>query len=184
MNVGLWDWYAGQAMAGLIGSSRLPRKEDVVEAAASMADLMLAESEKRRAKSQANLPAVAEEASGVHPQLRILCSWWNELHRRGLVSAGVNETAPNQAVLAGWKRTLKTPELHVLLSDLDALTERIRESELCREGWFRLEKLLGGKNRAGAYIVQVLMEGGYASRGARAAADPFLEFARGEEDAA
>lgn len=90
--------------------------------------------------------------------------WWNDLKREGAVAAGVSREPPSEAVRAGWKRVEKSKELRRLLGDRDALAEKIRESDFLKEGWFTLEKLLGGKNRDRAYYVQRILDDGYRNQ--------------------
>jgi hypothetical protein len=94
-------------------------------------------------------------------QLRDWLRWWNALHKEGLVPAGVNEESPSEAVRIAWKRSQRISEVRELLAQRDALENRIRKSTFCREGWFRLEKLLGAKNRDRELIVRKLLDGGY-----------------------
>ncbi|MBN2579132.1 MAG: hypothetical protein JXB10_09090 [Pirellulales bacterium] len=102
-------------------------------------------------------------------QLRDWLRWWNALHEDGMVSAGVNEERPSEAVRKAWKRCQQNREIRELLARRAALEDRIRKSTFCREGWFRLEKLFGAKNRDGELIVRKLLEGGYGQRRAHEA---------------
>lgn len=97
------------------------------------------------------------------PELRLWLDWWNGLKREQLVAAGVDSESPSEAVLNGWRRVETDPALRSLLLDRDALEREIRASEFCREGWFRLEKLFGAKNRDRELIVRKLIEGAYRS---------------------
>lgn len=181
MTPSTWDWYAGQALAGLLaysGPYEFKEQQQLEQAACDMADRMVAESA-RRSKKQQTLCDREECEALPADGLFNWCVWWNGLADDGLVSVKVNVDRPNEAVRTRWSQLRKNARLRELLSDPDLIARRIRESELCREGWFRLEKLLGGKNKDGAYIVEVLLDGGYKTRGARDAADPFAEFARG-----
>lgn len=97
-------------------------------------------------------------------------AWWNDLKRDGVVSAGVSNNPPSEAVQAGWKRVCKSHELQAMLANREAIESEIRQSKFLGEGWFTLEKLLGGKNRDKAYFVQRILDGGY--RDSRPAAKP------------
>ncbi|KKM98623.1 hypothetical protein LCGC14_1156060 [marine sediment metagenome] len=87
--------------------------------------------------------------------------WWNRMHTEGLVSAGVDENKPSQAVAGSWKKSQADAEVRDLLADRDQIEQRIRASQFCREGWFRLEKLFGRRNKDKELILRVLVEGGY-----------------------
>lgn len=91
-------------------------------------------------------------------------SWWNGLHVQRLVSARVETSPPSQAICRAWKRVEKSREVRELLSNRDKLETEIRASAFLREPWFRLEKLLGGKNRDGEYIARKVLEGGYKNK--------------------
>ena len=93
-------------------------------------------------------------------QLSEWITFWNGLKAQNLVSSGAS-LKPSKGVIAGWKRVARAKELQELLSDKAAIERQIRLSEFCRGAWFSLEKLLGATNKSGAYIVQVLMAGGY-----------------------
>lgn len=103
----------------------------------------------------------APPAGGCPPELFELIGWWNDLKGKSLVQAGVSADPPSEAVRKGWSRVQSSALLREKLANLERLTDAIQSSSLCREGWFRLEKLLGGKNRDGEYIIVKLLEGGY-----------------------
>lgn len=90
--------------------------------------------------------------------------WWNELHAEGLVSAKVDPNKPSMGVQAGWKRVSASAALRDLLKDRAALADQIRNSSFCREEWFRIERLFGGKNKDGEWIIQKLLDGGYRDK--------------------
>lgn len=96
-------------------------------------------------------------------EIRQWCQWWNDLHEKRLVTSGVNVAKPSQAIVAGWKRVQKSAELREMLADRDAITRIIEWTPFLCEGWFRLERLLGGKNKDGEYILRKLLDGGYKS---------------------
>lgn len=106
----------------------------------------------------------APPAGGFPPELVELIGWWNDLRGKSLVQAGVTADPPSEAVRKGWERVQRSALLREKLADKEKLTSAIRAASLCREGWFRLEKLLGGKNRDGEYIVVKLLDGGYADQ--------------------
>lgn len=109
----------------------------------------------------------AEPASSLADgELAEWIGWWNRLKYRRLVAAGT-ATEPNKGVRAGWQRVRRTDELRELLDDRDAITAAIEQAEFVRGSWFTLEKLFGGTNRDGAYIVQKLLDGGYAGTAAK-----------------
>lgn len=95
-----------------------------------------------------------------------LLAWiarWNQWHQQGLVAASVRPQV-SDGLRKAWKRVSSSKELSNLLSNPDAILDALKKSEFCRQGWFRLEKLLGGVNKDRVYIVQVLLDGGYAER--------------------
>ena len=108
-------------------------------------------------KTETSAPANA----GCPPELARLIGWWNSLKSEGLVQSGVTADPPSEAVRRGWSRVQRSALLREKLADVEKLTSAIRRASFCREGWFRLEKLLGGKNRESEYIVVKLLDGGY-----------------------
>ena len=98
---------------------------------------------------------------GCPPELVRLIGWWNDLKSQALVKTGVSADPPSDAVRKGWTRVQTSALLREKLANLERLTDSIRRAPLCRDGWFRLEKLMGGKNRDGEYILVKLLEGGY-----------------------
>lgn len=102
-------------------------------------------------------------------------AWWNRLRDKSLVPCGVDETTPSGAILKAWKRTERLPAVRRMLSDRAAIEEAIEDSGFCREGWFRLEKLFGAKNRDGEYIVRKLLDGGYRNGSQKSSERPMLD---------
>ena len=95
-------------------------------------------------------------------RLREILEWWNALNKRGLVPHGVRVEKPAAEILAAWSAFKKNATAQECLADLKKLESEIEKSALCRNGWFRLEKLLrGANNGAGVPIVRVLKDGGY-----------------------
>lgn len=90
------------------------------------------------------------------------CKWWNGLHAEGLVCSGVNAERPSLAVRAGWKRVLKSRELQELLGNRKRLKAAIKASKFCREGWFGLPSLFGGRNKMRELFVEKLIQGRYS----------------------
>jgi hypothetical protein len=117
--------------------------------------------------STPNRPSITKtlssEADAHSPELLGWIEWWNGLHTKELVSSGTSKT-PSKAVLKAWDAVQKSSELKELLSGRAAIEKAIRESDFVRGGWFRLEKLLAGKNKAGEFITRMLLDGGYASK--------------------
>ena len=117
--------------------------------------------------STPNTPSITKrltsEADGHNPELLGWIEWWNGLHTRELVSSGTSKT-PSRAVLKAWDAVQKSSELKELLSDRAAIEKAVRESDFVRGGWFRLEKVLAGKNKSGEFITRMLLDGGYASK--------------------
>lgn len=132
------------------------------------------EEERRRKKKEEGKEGEEERASsaddaasdGADPDVefnseaRDWCRWWNDLHEEGAVSSAVNVMLPAEAVRAGVRRIGKSKELRDVLADRDRLAVAIRGSQFVKP-WLRLAKVLGGKNKTGEYIAQVLVDGGY-----------------------
>ena len=113
--------------------------------------------------------------------LTAVLDWWNGLHADGLVPHAVKSARPSAEILKAWILWCRNPDLQQQWQDLAAVEEQIAASPFCREGWFRLEKLLGGRtNKDGCPIIQKLLDGGYRDGQSQdeAATDPFGEFVR------
>jgi len=94
--------------------------------------------------------------------LAAVLKWWNKLSAEGLVSHAVREYPVSSEIERAWRKCCRSREIQEVLADLDRVEQEIRRSNLCRDGWFRLEKLLGGgRNRDGTMIARKLIEGGY-----------------------
>lgn len=115
----------------------------------------------RQNNTEQNQTDTSAEADGPSPELLSWIDWWNDLKRDGVVASGVSREPISDAVKKGWRRVCQIKEVRRLLSDRDVLVKEIGACPFLREGWFTLEKLLGGKNRDGAYIVQRIVDGGY-----------------------
>jgi hypothetical protein len=115
---------------------------------------------------------IASPVGDLPPGLLDFIHWWNALRAEGMVPHSVNSDPPSNAVVKAWTRSRKSSELRTLLADRDALSQAIRDAEFCREGWFRLEKLFGAKNRDGEYIVRKLLEGAYRTSARQKASIP------------
>lgn len=103
------------------------------------------------------------DAAGCPSDLKAWIDWWNRLRAESLVPCATGCNPPSDAILKGWSRVRRSAALRELLSDRDAIETAIRESPFCREGWFRLEKLFGGKNRDGEFILRKLLDRGYVT---------------------
>ena len=124
------------------------------------------------------------DADGPSPELLSWVAWWNDLKREGLVAAGVSGEPISEDVKRGWKRVTESKEVRQLLSDREVLVKEIKASAFLRAGWFTLGKLLGGKNRDGAYIAQRIVDGGYRDMTAPAGEPPTCRIPSDEELAA
>lgn len=94
--------------------------------------------------------------------LAAVLEWWNRLAAEKLVSHSVRVNPVSYEIRKAWRACCLNREIQETLQDLSIVEREIRRSELCREGWFRLEKLLGGsRNREGTMIARKLIEGGY-----------------------
>lgn len=92
--------------------------------------------------------------------------WWNGLAREKIVPHSVRAEPVSAEILRAWRKWCKTPELQALWRDLTAIEQEIRVSVMCRDGWFRLEKLIGGaNNKDGLLILKKLLDGGYRDAG-------------------
>ena len=95
-------------------------------------------------------------------ELRAWGLWWNAMFDRGLVGARVRADEPSKAITRAWRRSRSDPETRELLADRPAIEAAIAASEfITAAGWFRLEKLFGGRNADGELIVRKLLENGY-----------------------
>jgi hypothetical protein len=113
---------------------------------------------RRRKQRAADTPHICP------PALRSIIDWWNGLRAEGLVPHAVGVDS-NEAVCRAWERVQQSTLLHQSLADLPRLAAEIRQAPICREGWFRLEKLLGGRNPDREYVIIKLLQGGYRARG-------------------
>jgi hypothetical protein len=94
-------------------------------------------------------------------------STWNAWHDKHLVPS---RTSATKAVTKAWKKSQTDPEIRTLLADRSAIATAIERSNFVREGsWFRLEKLLVGRNKDGELIVRLLIDGAYANKQRRTA---------------
>lgn len=113
--------------------------------------------EEKEGKKKASAGKPAELA----PELLEWISFWNSLKARGYVLAGTSRTA-TKGNLKAWSRVQKSPELQELLADKAAIEAAIIASPFVKNaGWFGFEKLLGGTNDDGCYIVRRLLDGAY-----------------------
>ncbi len=117
--------------------------------------------EEERGEEKKRGSTAAKPADSIDPELLDWLGWWNRLRSEGLVAAGVEMNHPSKGVLAGWSRVRNNAALRSMLQDRDAIEREIRASSFVRQSWFRLEKLFGGCNRDGEFIVAKLIEGGY-----------------------
>jgi hypothetical protein len=109
--------------------------------------------------------STSKKKEPIDTALVALCRWWNELHAAGWVSCSIlDPESPSAAVQKGWARVQEDAELAAMVGDSDKLEAAIRVSPFVNAGWFRLEKLLGGKNKSGELVIRVLLEGGYRDK--------------------
>lgn len=97
-------------------------------------------------------------------ELREWLEWWNRLHDEGIVPASYRTGKVSTGVRNAWRRVQRSSELMELLARRDEIETHIRNSDFCRERWFCLEKLFGGKNKTGCYILAELLRGAYESQ--------------------
>lgn len=109
--------------------------------------------------------AIAGKPTAIAPELLGWMDFWRSLKNRGLVSSGVAHN-PSKGLLKAWTRVQKSAELQEMLADKAKIEAAIIESPFAQNGnWFYLEKLLGGTNAEGCYIVRRLLDGGYRTSG-------------------
>lgn len=95
-------------------------------------------------------------------ELTLILEWWNGLAAEKYVPHAVKTEPVSMEILKAWTAWIKTPVVQAFWRDIPAIEARIRESTMCREGWFRLEKLLGGsRNAEKTLIIEKLLDGGY-----------------------
>ena len=95
-------------------------------------------------------------------ELLAIINWWNDLALDGMVPHSVRTTKLSKEIVAAWLRWCRDGNLQELWRDRDEIGRRIAAAEMCRSGWFRLEKLLGGSTNADkTLILQKLLDGGY-----------------------
>ena len=95
-------------------------------------------------------------------RLREILVWWNGLADRKLVPHKVRIEKPSAEILEAWKVFQDNLTAQECLADLKRVESEIEKSELVRQGWFRLEKLLRGATNSGRIpICRVLIDGGY-----------------------
>lgn len=87
--------------------------------------------------------------------------WWNGLHERGLVHAGLSENPLSKGVVSGWGKVRKSKELQGLLSDRSKIEDEIRRSNLAQCTWWSLSAMFGTTSKDGEYKVATLLRGGY-----------------------
>lgn len=105
--------------------------------------------------------ALALSSESFYVELGSWVDWWNGLHVRRMVHAGTRISEANTKAL---RKAKSNSELDSLLADRSKLETEIQASDFVRgANWFTLAKLLSGKNTAGEFIVQRLLEGGYRS---------------------
>jgi hypothetical protein len=97
----------------------------------------------------------------------LLSQWidaWNSWHLENLVASSV-QTPPCQSLALAWKRAQCVEEIRELLQEPKRVYEELKHSSFLRgAGWFRLEKLFGGRNANKAFILKIVVDGGYRDR--------------------
>jgi len=96
-------------------------------------------------------------------ELREWLEWWNRLHDEGVVHSSYRTNKVSSGIRNAWRRVQRSSELMELLARRDEIESAIRDSDFCREKWFCLEKLFGGKNKTGCFILAELLRGAYES---------------------
>lgn len=97
---------------------------------------------------------------GTPPELLALIDGWNALGT-DLVGSTTRRDPPAKAVLRGWARLKREPELAVAFQDTAKILDAIRAARFCHgQPWFRLPWLFGS-GRSGEFNVVKLLEGAY-----------------------
>lgn len=108
------------------------------------------------------VPLAISQAEILPGRLREILVWWNGLADRKLVPHRVRIDKPSAEILAAWKAFKTNITAQECLADLGRVESEIEKSDIVRQGWFRLEKLLRGATNSGRIpICRVLIDGGY-----------------------
>lgn len=110
--------------------------------------------------TQMNLLGDVNEPAGPEPELMEAIEWWNSMAADKLVSHRVVDPM-GKGVQAAWKAFQRDRHRQEWLSDRAAVRSKIEQSPICREGWFRFEKLFSGNNPQSIPIAQLVSEGAY-----------------------
>lgn len=116
----------------------------------------------QRTRPKEPYPRKGSAASPPAPTRGEVCDWWNGMHSRKLVGAGVDASKPSEAVQSAWKRVQKSPSLRALFQDLPSIERAVESGDFVRQaGWLTLAKLLGGRNKDREFIIEKLLDGAY-----------------------
>ncbi len=102
--------------------------------------------------------------SGQHvpPLLEAYVEMWARLKRDKLVTSTARI---NAEVWTAWQTVEKSAELQELLADPEGIEALIRRSTFCHgKPWFKLHRLLCGRNKQQTLIVQELIDGRYVDQ--------------------
>ncbi|MHB1038417.1 MAG: hypothetical protein ACYC0Y_27650 [Pirellulales bacterium] len=157
-----FDRHNGQTAKGrALTAKRVAAYKTTKGNAASVTDALPRE-EKRREDISKRTSSLRSPRGAKHApaDLLALIDGWNALDKSIVKNRVTREPIP-QAVLAGWDRTKREPELREALSDVPALVAAIRRACFCHEqGWFTLPWLLG-KGKTGELNAKKLLNGAY-----------------------
>lgn len=120
----------------------------------------------KKAKKKTSVVAPPAEPSAIDNDLLRIMVWWNSLSTDRLVAQGVNVKSPSTAVRKSWIKAKREGLTKLFVeSELPKIRQMIQRSTFVQNaGWFRLERLISGKNKDHEYLIVKLMDAGYVDR--------------------
>ncbi|MHB1036057.1 MAG: hypothetical protein ACYC0Y_15565 [Pirellulales bacterium] len=115
--------------------------------------------------SKESAPSAKSPTGDAPAGLLALVDGWNALGRSVTAHQVTRDPSLPKAVLAGWKRAQRDPELRAAFSDVPRLVAAIGTAHFCHgQPWFSLAWLFT-KNKAGEHVAVKLLSGGFKSNG-------------------